>query len=103
MSAQLALEMRTEQLMWSWQGKSIELGFDTAGRGALVLLLPAMSSISTRHEMRPLQERLSAYYSLPGVRSSCLPHGKLGLHEEFPDAVAQAVEPFLAEGLPAMA
>ena len=54
--------MRTEQLMWSWQGKSIEVGFDSAGQGALVLLLPAMSSISTRREMRPLQERLSARY-----------------------------------------
>jgi hypothetical protein len=28
-----------------------------------ILLLPALSSISTRHEMRPLQERLAREYS----------------------------------------
>jgi hypothetical protein len=32
------------------------------------------------------------------MRSACLPQGKLGLHEEFSDAVAQAIEPFLAQG-----
>ena len=41
---------------------------------------------------------IEALIALPGMRSACLPQGKLGLHEEFPDAVAQVVEPFLAEG-----
>jgi pimeloyl-ACP methyl ester carboxylesterase len=45
---------------------------------------------------------MEALASVPGVRSSCLPNGKLGLHEEFPDAVAQAIEPFLAEGEPGL-
>jgi pimeloyl-ACP methyl ester carboxylesterase len=54
--------MQTEQLAWTWRGKSVDLGFDTAGQGPTVLLLPALSSISTRREMRPLQERLSARY-----------------------------------------
>lgn len=48
----------TRQLQWSWQGQTVELGLDTAGHGPTVLLLPALSSISTRTEMHPLMERL---------------------------------------------
>ena len=33
--------------------------------------------------------------SVPHVRSVELPHGKLAVHEEFPDAVAKAVKSFL--------
>jgi pimeloyl-ACP methyl ester carboxylesterase len=58
--------METGQLEWEWSGKRITLGLDWRGQRSTVLptvlLLPALSSISTRHEMRPLQERLSAHY-----------------------------------------
>lgn len=54
--------MQTEQLTWHCDGKAIEIGADWDGRGPKVLLLPALSSISTRCEMRPLQQRLSANY-----------------------------------------
>src|SRR5215468_6560191 len=59
--------MQTEQIAWSWHGESIRLGIDWLGTGPSVLLLPALSSISTRREMRPLQERLSAHYRLAAV------------------------------------
>jgi pimeloyl-ACP methyl ester carboxylesterase len=49
----------TRELRWSWQGKEIALGVDEAGSGPLVVLLPALSSISTRSEMHPLMTRLS--------------------------------------------
>jgi pimeloyl-ACP methyl ester carboxylesterase len=49
-----------KSLAWRWQGKTIELGLDWRGGGRTVLLLPALSSISTRREMRALQDRLSA-------------------------------------------
>jgi pimeloyl-ACP methyl ester carboxylesterase len=55
-------QMQTEQLAWHYNGATIELGADWSGQGPLVLLLPALSSISTRLEMRPLQERLCANY-----------------------------------------
>src|SRR5215831_8425863 len=51
--------MQTEKLTWQCDGRSIELAADWSGQGPLVLLLPALSSISTRREMGPLQERLS--------------------------------------------
>jgi pimeloyl-ACP methyl ester carboxylesterase len=54
--------MQAGQIAWNWRGKAVNLGLDRNGQGPLVLLLPALSSISTRREMRPLQERLSARY-----------------------------------------
>jgi len=46
---------------WTWRGQAVDLGVDEAGTssGPIVLLLPALSSISTRGEMRPLMERLA--------------------------------------------
>jgi pimeloyl-ACP methyl ester carboxylesterase len=64
--------MHSAQLTWTWRGKTIDLGFDTSGQGPtvlllLLLLLPALSSISTRREMWPLQERLSSQYRTVAV------------------------------------
>jgi pimeloyl-ACP methyl ester carboxylesterase len=59
--------MEAAQLTWTWQGRSIALGLDSIGQGPTVLLLPALSSISTRHEMRPLQERLREWYRTVAV------------------------------------
>jgi pimeloyl-ACP methyl ester carboxylesterase len=54
--------VKSERLIWEWDGKFFELVMDWCGKGPTILLLPALSSISTRHEMHPLQERLSANY-----------------------------------------
>ena len=43
--------MQTEQLTWHYEGTTIELGADWSGQGPLVLLLPALSSISTRKRL----------------------------------------------------
>jgi pimeloyl-ACP methyl ester carboxylesterase len=59
--------MASTTLEWTWRGKAIRLGADASGDGPKVLLLPALSSISTRREMRPLQERLAARYSTLAV------------------------------------
>jgi pimeloyl-ACP methyl ester carboxylesterase len=59
--------MQTEQLTWRYDGTSVELAVDWSGQGPLVLLLPALSSISTRHEMRPLQKRLGAKFRTVSV------------------------------------
>jgi hypothetical protein len=52
----------TRDFQWSGQGQHLVLGLDEAGDGALVLVLPALSSISTRGEMRPLMERLVSQF-----------------------------------------
>jgi len=41
---------------------------------------------------------MDALAAVPGVRSVCLPVGKLALHEEFHNLVAEAIEPFLLDG-----
>ena len=50
-------------LDWHWRGEAIHLGAQSSGTGPRLLLLPALSSISTRHELGPLQERLGERYS----------------------------------------
>jgi pimeloyl-ACP methyl ester carboxylesterase len=59
--------MDTRTLDWNWREETIRLGIDSSGTGPKVLLLPALSSISTRREMRPLQERLAHRYSTLAV------------------------------------
>jgi pimeloyl-ACP methyl ester carboxylesterase len=54
--------MITRELRWSWQDREVVLGLDEAGSGPLLLLLPALSSISTRAEMHPLMARLAAQF-----------------------------------------
>ena len=59
--------MDTRTLEWNWRGETLRLGADASGRGPKVLLLPALSSISSRRGMRPLQERLAPHYSTLAV------------------------------------
>jgi pimeloyl-ACP methyl ester carboxylesterase len=54
--------MITRELRWSWQDRDVVLAQDEAGSGPLVLLLPALSSISTRAEMHPLMQRLESQF-----------------------------------------
>jgi hypothetical protein len=48
--------MSTDQteIAWTWDGETVRVGVERTGDEPTVLLLPAMSSISTRAEMRPL-------------------------------------------------
>ncbi len=47
-----------------YQGNSVRVGMTWHGQGASVLMLPALSSISTGMEMWPLQERLGSRFTL---------------------------------------
>lgn len=65
--------------------RGITLGFDEAGSGPSVILLPALSSISTREEMRPLFDRLSLQFRVttvdwPGF--GALPRPRIGWSPE---------------------
>jgi pimeloyl-ACP methyl ester carboxylesterase len=48
-------------------GKPIEIGVTRAGSGPSLLLLPALSSISTRTEVWPLQERLAERFATVAI------------------------------------
>lgn len=52
--------METTQFRWTHEGEAMATGVDAGGTGRLAILLPAMSSISTRREMHPLGRLLAA-------------------------------------------
>jgi pimeloyl-ACP methyl ester carboxylesterase len=55
--------MRMNEIEWRYQGTSVRVGMTWHGQGPSVLMLPALSSISTRREMWPLQERLGSRFT----------------------------------------
>ena len=55
------------EIVWTWSGKTIQIGLDRLGAGPTLLLLPALSSISTRTEMRFLQERLAPTFTTVSI------------------------------------
>lgn len=58
---------RDDSFVWSWGGSSIDCAATWAGTGPRALLLPALSSISTRGEMRPLQALLAERFETVAV------------------------------------
>jgi pimeloyl-ACP methyl ester carboxylesterase len=71
--------METRTFPWDYQGATLVQPFDVTGAGSRsALLLPALSSISTRTEMHPLAERLAEAFSCripdwPGFGSQSRP------------------------------
>jgi pimeloyl-ACP methyl ester carboxylesterase len=55
--------MRLDEIEWEYQGNSVRVGMTWHGQGQSVLMLPALSSISTRREMWPLQKRLGSWFT----------------------------------------
>lgn len=61
------MERRDERFSWVFDGVSVEHGLTEMGSGPTVLLLPALSSISTREEMVPLQRLLGSSFRTVSV------------------------------------
>jgi pimeloyl-ACP methyl ester carboxylesterase len=59
----LVLQMTMDSLELTWRGTTIPVGVDSRGQGPTILMLPALSSISTRFEMRPLGEQLASLFT----------------------------------------
>ncbi len=57
----------TKTIRFKLATSEVALGMDEFGAGRQVVLLPALSSISTRHEMRPLAARLSLEFRVTTV------------------------------------
>jgi pimeloyl-ACP methyl ester carboxylesterase len=57
----------TPTIQWKYGSGEVTLGLDEAGQGASIVLLPALSSISTRQEMRPLLDRLASRFHVTAV------------------------------------
>jgi len=56
-----------EEITWQSDGHDFSVGLDRIGTGPTILLLPALSSISTRREMQPLQERLAQSFTTVAI------------------------------------
>ncbi|MBD2258368.1 hypothetical protein [Pseudanabaena sp. FACHB-2040] len=63
--ANLAVFQRSSRLggtvktySWDWQGKTLEVIYETVGEGPTVLLLPALSTVSTRAELAVMAQDL---------------------------------------------
>jgi pimeloyl-ACP methyl ester carboxylesterase len=57
----------TRRIQCKWEGHAITLQVDEDGSGSSLVLLPALSSISTRAEMRPLLELLARAFHVTAV------------------------------------
>jgi pimeloyl-ACP methyl ester carboxylesterase len=55
--------MTLDSLEFDWRDKTIHVGIDCRGQGPTILMLPALSSISTRSEMRPLGQQLASNFT----------------------------------------
>ena len=49
---------------WKWQGRSLAIAYETLGSGRPVLLLPAMSTVSTRAELAQLAAKLATEFQV---------------------------------------
>ena len=61
------MRVHDDHIDWSWQSKALRVGVTRVGSGPTILMLPALSSISTRGEMRPLQKRLAPGYATVAI------------------------------------
>jgi pimeloyl-ACP methyl ester carboxylesterase len=90
----------TRTISWNWEGTEVTLGMDEGGSGRSIVLLPALSSISTRAEMRPLFDRLAPVFRVttvdwPGFGDLARPRADWS-----PEAMSAFLNWFLSEILP---
>lgn len=93
--------MSTKHIVWRRPGLTLTLGLDEAGEGPTVLLLPALSSISTRGEMLPLSRLLSPRFRAvaidwPGFGDMAKPR-----FDWTPDVLSDFLDWVLSEIVPA--
>jgi len=61
------MQIHGDHIDWVWQGAAVRLAVTRLGAGPTILMLPALSSISTRAEMRPLQECLAGAFATVAI------------------------------------
>lgn len=66
-STQFGIGGAVQQYLWSHQGQTSPIVYETLGQGSPVLLLPAFSTVSTREEMRGLAERLAPHFQVLAI------------------------------------
>lgn len=62
-----ALNGTVKTYRWQWQSQPVTVTYETVGVGQPVLLLPALSTVSSRDEMAVLATRLAPYYQVIAI------------------------------------
>jgi len=57
----------TGEFVWAYRGRTFAVGYDQRGQGRPVLLLPALSTISTRDEWKAVAEALADEFTITTV------------------------------------
>jgi len=96
----LWLEEMERRIRYKLKECEITLGLDEAGSGRSVVLLPALSSISTRDEMRPLFDKLASSFHVvtvdwPGFGGWARPR-----YDWSPEILSTFLDWFLTEVIP---
>jgi len=61
------LNGRVFQYDWSWKTHRIAIAYETRGQGLPVLLMPALSTVSTRHELAAIAQGLCPHFQVTVV------------------------------------
>ncbi|MBI1421873.1 MAG: alpha/beta fold hydrolase [Gammaproteobacteria bacterium] len=59
--------MAYQEILWHIDGHDIPIGLERLGQGPTLLLLPALSSISTRREMQAVQQHLAQAFTTVSI------------------------------------
>lgn len=92
----MASTVNPRRFDWNWNGRRVAVGYDESGSGPPVVLLPALSTVSTREEMATLADVLAGDHRVlsvdwPGFGRNPRPHLPYG-----PDLYRRFLADFLA-------
>jgi pimeloyl-ACP methyl ester carboxylesterase len=60
----LPIEVSDRRYTWQWQGEPVDIVYDIRGEGEPILLLPALSTVSSRGEMFELASLLASQFQV---------------------------------------
>lgn len=60
----LGIGGEVREFHWNWKGKPVTIVYEVLGQGKPLLLLPALSSVSTRSEMKSLAKSLAQFFQV---------------------------------------
>jgi hypothetical protein len=63
-SDRLSLTNKVERYNWHFSGKQYQVVYETRGQGKPILLLPALSTVSSRTEMKAIANILATQYEV---------------------------------------
>jgi pimeloyl-ACP methyl ester carboxylesterase len=86
-----------KRVLYKSDGCEITLGLEEAGSGPSIVLLPALSSISTREEMHPLLDRLASKFHVVSVDWPGFGGYQRPKRDWSPDALSAFLDWFLTE------